>query len=80
MRQTSAFMPHTVNQDHFVMVDLSAAYIFHRWGNQPDLKSGIGAIELNEYIILHDYIVSGVFVSKYSPCACVFRPAVKRCC
>lgn len=46
MSQSSAFMSHRVNQDHFVMVDLSAAYIYRLWAKSSHLLRGICAMEL----------------------------------
>lgn len=46
MSPSSAFMSHRVNQDHFVMVDLSAAYIYRLWGKSPHLQERCLCIEL----------------------------------
>lgn len=61
MSQSSAFMSHRLNQDHFVMVDLSAAYIYRLWGKPPHLQRGICHRIMYEYIILHDCITSVCF-------------------
>jgi len=58
MSQSSAFMSHRLNQDHFVMVDLSGAYIYHLWGKPPHLQRGIWHRIMYEYILLNKCIAS----------------------
>jgi len=45
MSQSSAFMSHRLNQDHFVMVDLSGAYTFTTYGASRLISKEASGIE-----------------------------------